>query len=156
MSQSTDAIFAFGWDLGGQHDETVPAWAHRLAERFLVPEDDYAEQSERIERLHVAHSPTGLADDCPFQIVTYCSLAAPKYLLAVRSSVVIARRGHVAYPLLPPGGVGTIPPSVLESMDLAAPIREMLNLQLVTIGDDNVKSYTHHAWMMVSFWEYDG
>jgi hypothetical protein len=108
MGVSTDAILAYGYDLGGDED----GWKVREAGKYgeleldwLDEEDDFTEQAmDRIraaagftetdwqaegyfDRKHAAEAAAGV------EIEMYCSDEAPMYLLAAKVHTV--SRGHI-------------------------------------------------------------
>lgn len=96
MSQSTDGILAYGYDLGSPEDwklnnltdrgELVTPWLDETAEE-LYEDTDITELME--ERLREVMADTELG----VEVVSYCSAASPMYLLAATHTRVY--RGHV-------------------------------------------------------------
>ncbi len=109
MGVSTDAIPAFGFDLGDEEDSS-------LASRFGEPEKGDDEESfdfdEWIARKAGAIYPVGHSGikspkyeeywakrnaaiaACPVEVITHCSYDYPMYFLAIRGSESRARRGY--------------------------------------------------------------
>jgi len=97
MGQSTDALMAFGFDLG----EEMP-------ESFTYDEDDGFEADEFLLRDYDVTIPEwtpGIGQDywrkkdeliagLPVEIITHCSGEYPMYFLAVRGTEHQARRGY--------------------------------------------------------------
>lgn len=104
MGVSTDAILAFGFDLGDDEDVS-------LAERFGADSEDfdfgdwiaaqagavYPEGHSGIESPeYTAYWETRQAaiEACPVEVITHCSYDYPMYFLAVRGTESRAWRGH--------------------------------------------------------------
>lgn len=115
MGVSTDAILAFGFDLGDEDDGT-------LAERFSAEEDgDDFDFDDWIAKQAGAIYPAGHAGidspeyvsysekrnaalaACPVEVITHCSYDYPMHFLALRGTEARAWRGH-------PRSVQTEPP----------------------------------------------
>lgn len=105
MGVSTDAILAFGFDLGDEEDVT-------LAERFGAEEDDDSfDFDEWIGKQAGAVYPAGYAGinspeyvayyeklqaaiaACPVEVITHCSYDYPMHFLALRGTEARAWRG---------------------------------------------------------------
>lgn len=107
MGVSTDAILAFGFDLGDDEDRSI-------AEVFNAPEgdDDGFDFDEWVGQKAGAIYPEGHAgidspeyvaystkkreavDSCPVELITHCSYDYPMYFLAIRGTEVRAWRGE--------------------------------------------------------------
>lgn len=128
MSTSTDAILAYGYDLGdepdfGFADGEVPTWW-----------DD--EQEDFADAAHARLDQEGLAT-IGVQVVTHCSDSAPKWILAAH--VTEAVRGY-------PRAVS------LDDM-LADPVRgrwdDKLAWAVETLG---LKVQQPPEWLLASYW----
>lgn len=104
MSQSTDAILAFGFNLTDEDED--------IKEIFGVDEEDEFEFDEWLATMAGAIYPAGHAGidspayvaysnackaavaACPVELVTHCSAEYPMYFLAVRGTVTTAKRGY--------------------------------------------------------------
>src|SRR3990172_5744891 len=104
MSVSTDAILAFGFDLGDDEDES-------LAERLGADRDDF-DFDEWIAEQAGAVYPNGHAginspeyqgysaarkaaiEACPVEVIMHCSYDCPMHFLALRGTEQRAWRGH--------------------------------------------------------------
>lgn len=91
MGVSTNAILAFGFDLGDELPEALTqmdedadeSWEFEawLESRLGVANDDYKVRRAAVEAF-------------PFDLVTHCSYDYPMYFLAARGTEQTARRGY--------------------------------------------------------------
>lgn len=102
MGVSTNALIAFGFDLGEAGDREVD-----LSELFPDPDGGDEPQLDEwlLEKAGVVFKNGMNYDDfkkkrdkvlaaCPVALVEHCSNEHPMYLLAVRGTVKVARRGY--------------------------------------------------------------
>lgn len=122
MSRATDAILAFGIDLGGDNwdwnIEGVDKYDDWVPDELGYAPNDYSEYIE-------AKLPEGV------QLVTYCSDAAPRYILA--TDVFESRRGQVVEPV----------------MVVTAGARSLLQTACDRLGI--VSTQPRPKWMLVSY-----
>lgn len=102
MGVSTDAILAYGWDLGAGEDGDH--WAYELIEDLMdVPFEgdideyvlyklNYVETNESFEANCRARRE--ILDPLPWEIIHHCSLDDPHYILTLKDACWTAGRGH--------------------------------------------------------------
>lgn len=130
MSTSTDAILAYGYDLGdspaftGIADADFPDWW------------DGEEDFERavIHRLLEADPPAKYAG-LGVGIETHCSASAPMYLLVASSTVTVASRGTA---------------ETVEPLDVSGWAKDRLAWAVDTLGLDLAGQ--EPRWLLASYW----
>lgn len=130
MSTSTDAILAYGYDLGenlpfiGVDDYQYPGW--------WDGEEDF--ESAAVRRL-IEADPQAKYAGLPVGIETHCSDRSPMYALVIKATVTTASRGY-------PETITdlTMPEGAQEHMAWAV---EVLGLD---VGD------VQPAWLLFSYW----
>lgn len=99
MGQSTDAILAFGVDLGesgsfpwddsGDDFETWWAAQNGVSE----PEEEYSESTKGLHQEYWERK-RKLEKQCPVELITHCHSDSPMYVLALRGTKTEANRGY--------------------------------------------------------------
>lgn len=110
MGTSTDAILAFGFDLGEELPESLEAaedegfdFDEWLAAKLGLPE--WREGMTDDERTTHYATKRAAIEAFPVDLITHCSYDCPMYFLAVRGTETSARRGYpqeVATPEIDP------------------------------------------------------
>lgn len=135
MSTSTDAILAFGFDIG----EDAPwGWKDEEWDEYYVdkkgvfdPEPDSQEVTVKFREYCTRRG--ALLDACPVAIITHCSYECPQYIVSMKSTVIRASRGF---------------PEEIEKLqkpeDWEAPMREFCSVMGIT--------YEEPKWLLFSLW----
>ena len=118
MGTSTNAILAFGFDLGVEDTEELPE--KMLEDNRDIDEEDgfdfnrVAAKMAGIEQPSVKYEgneeawraywkkQSDAAKACPIDLITHCSYDCPMYFLAVRGTKIVANRGFPELAVMPP------------------------------------------------------
>lgn len=142
MGVSTDAILAFGFDLGEELPESLVGedgdsggfefeeWLKTKA-GIVYPEGHAGIKSPAYTAYYEAGK--ALVEACPVDLITHCSYDYPMYFLAVRGTEVKAWRGH-------PKTVTT------------GPIKQSQLNAMRKFCDDNGIPWQEPQWHIFSLW----
>lgn len=140
MGQATDAILAYGYDLGGADSEWKLAGLSKYGELtadWWDESEDLGEDADFATALIAWIG--GDVRDVGVEVVTYCSESSPMYLLA--ATQITVRRGHLH----------EVTPETLGAPEDRARWDELLDRHVAALGIRPVQE--RPGWLLVSYWE---
>ena len=142
MGQATDAILAYGYNLGGADSEWKLTGLGEYGELATDWWDDgeCAQADEADFATALTSWIGGDVRDVGVEVVTYCSESSPMYLLA--ATQITVKRGYVH----------EVTPETLGSAEDRARWDELLDRHVAALGIRPVQE--RPGWLLVSYWEY--
>lgn len=131
MGTSTNAILVYGFEVGDE-DET-PEFLEEFEGDFDEFLNDLSGLPKYGEKGHSFSDQSAYRDKCPADLTIHCSYDYPMYILAVRGTEIIARRGYSK----------TIPNLDVSETDIAA---------FKAWCEVNNIEYQEPRWLLVSMW----